>query len=103
MVHLFWVPNIIILGHADLIKIETLEFIKKNYPQIKIVQWFLDRMDSKWLVNRKRFLNKLDIMDASFCTTDPKSLGFPTNRNIYYMPNPVDVSFESLHNYKYTN
>ena len=98
-----YVPNIIILGHADLIKIETLEFIKKNYPQIKIVQWFLDRMDSNWLVNRKRFLNKLDIMDASFCTTDPKSLGFPTNKKIYYIPNPVDESFERLHNYKYTN
>jgi glycosyltransferase involved in cell wall biosynthesis len=98
-----YVPNIIILGHADLIKIETLEFIKKNYPQIKIVQWFLDRMDSKWLVNRKRFLNKLDIMDASFCTTDPESLGLPKNKKIYYIPNPVDESFERLHNYKYTN
>ena len=98
-----YVPNIIILGHADLIKIETLKFIKKNYPQIRIVQWFLDRMDTKWLSNKKRFLDKIDIMDASFCTTDPISLGLPKDKNIYYMPNPVDASFEKLHNYKYLN
>ena len=98
-----YVPNIIILGHADLIKIETLKFIKKNYPQIRIVQWFLDRMDTKWLSNKKRFLDKIDIMDASFCTTDPISLGLPRDKNIYYMPNPVDASFEKLHNYKNLN
>ena len=98
-----YVPNIIILGHADLIKIETLNFIKKNYPQIKIVQWFLDRMDTKWLTNKKRFLDKIDIMDASFCTTDPSSLNLPKDKNIYYMPNPVDASFEKLHNYENSN
>ena len=98
-----YVPNIIILGHADLIKFETLQFIKKNYPQIKMVQWFLDRMDSKWIVNKKRFLDKIDIMDASFCTTDPKSLNFQKEHNIFFMPNPVDESFERLHNYKYAN
>ena len=96
-----YVPNIIILGHADLIQLETLNFIKKNYPQIKIVQWFLDRMDSQWIINKKRFLDKIKIMDASFCTTDPKSLKFPKQDKIFYIPNPVDVSFEKLHNYKY--
>jgi glycosyltransferase involved in cell wall biosynthesis len=96
-----YVPNIIILGHADLIQLDTLNFIKKNYPQIKIVQWFLDRMDSQWIINKKRFLDKIKIMDASFCTTDPISLKFPKKENIFYIPNPVDVSFEKLHNYKY--
>ena len=41
------------MGHADLIK-ETLYFIK-NYPNVKFVQWFLDRMDSNWFYNKKRF------------------------------------------------
>ena len=98
-----YVPNVLVLGHADLVKKETLVFIKKNYPQIKIVQWFLDRMDSQWLVNRKRFLDKLDIMDASFCTTDPSVLNFPKNNKIFYIPNPVDESFEILHNYRFDN
>jgi glycosyltransferase involved in cell wall biosynthesis len=98
-----YVPNIIILGHADLIKTETLNFIKKNYPQIKIIQWFLDRMDGQWSNNKKRFLDKINIVDASFCTTDPSSLNFPKDKEIYYIPNPVDKSFERLHNYKFTN
>ena len=95
-----YVPDVIILGHADLIKIETLEYIKKNYPNIKFAQWFLDRMDTLWIANKKRFLDKIKIMDANFCTTDPKSLNFNPSNPIYFMPNPVDESFERLHNYK---
>ena len=40
-------------------------------------------------------------MNASFCTTDPSILKFPGTRPIYYIPNPVDVSFEILNNYKF--
>ena len=95
-----YLPDILVLGHADLIKIETLNYIKKNYPNIKIVQWFLDRMDSNWINNKRRFLDKIDLMDISFCTTDPTSLNFNKKHNIFYMPNPVDESFETLENYK---
>ena len=95
-----YLPDLIVLGHADLIKSETLIYIKKNYPNIKIVQWFLDRMDSHWLKNKKRFIDKIDIMDVSFCTTDPYSLNFKNKHRIYYLPNPVDESFETLENYK---
>ena len=95
-----YVPDILILGHADLIKKETLEFIKKNYPNIKMAQWFLDRMDSEWINNKKRFLDKIDLMDASFCTTDPVSLKLNKKHKVFYMPNPVDQSFERLENYK---
>ena len=63
-------------------------------------QWFLDRMDSEWIKNKKRFLDKIDLMDISFCTTDPKSLNFNKKLNVYYMPNPVDESFEVLRNYE---
>ena len=96
-------PDLIMLGHADLIDIKTLKLIKQYYPQIKISQWFLDRMDSSWIINKKRFLNKIEIMDASFCTTDPSILKFSTNRPIYYLPNPVDESFEVLNNHNYKN
>ena len=94
-----YVPDILVLGHADLIKKETLEYIKKNYPNIKMSQWFLDRMDSDWINNKKRFLDKIDLMDSSFCTTDPKSLKINNKYNVNYLPNPVDYSFETLENY----
>ncbi len=91
-----YVPDIIVLGHADLIKTETIHKIKKNFPNIKICQWFLDRMDGPWQINKRRFLDKIDYTDCNFCTTSPDVLDLPKNRKIKYIPNPVDESFEKL-------
>ena len=98
-----YVPDLLILGHADLIKKETLNFIRKTYPHIKIAQWFLDRMDGEWKNNKKRFLDKIDYVDCSFCTTSPDILNFNKNKKIYYMPNPADNSFENLNIHKKVN
>ena len=95
-----YLPDIIVLGHADLINYNTLKFIKDNYPKIKICQWFLDRMDTHWKNNLIRFKDKMPLMDSNFCTTDPKTLKLSKKIPIYYMPNPVDKSFEKLENYK---
>ncbi len=91
-----YVPDLLVLGHADLIKKETLSFIRKEYPDIKIAQWFLDRMDSEWKHNKKRFLDKINYVDCSFCTTSPDILKFPKKNKIFYIPNPADNSFENL-------
>jgi len=93
-------PDLIVLGHADLIDYKTLKFIKIHYPKIKICQWFLDRMDSDWSKNLIRFKDKMSLMDANFCTTDPNSLKLSKKNLIFYMPNPVDESFEILRNYE---
>ena len=100
-----YLPDIIIFGHADLIKRESILFIKKTYPNIKFCQWFLDRMDTKWIKNLNRFKHKYDLMDANFCTSDPKNLKFKKTKPTFYLPNPVDESFETLKNYenKYLN
>ena len=89
-------PDLILLGHADSIKKNSLKIIKNNYPKIKIAQWFLDRMDDKWKINKSRFLDKIDYMDYSFCTTDPKSLNFNKKYKISYIPNPVDESLDDM-------
>ena len=94
-----YVPDLIVLGHADLIHYDTLKFIKHYFPKIKICQWFLDRMDSEWKNNFYRFTKNMDLMDSNFCTSDPKSLNISKKIPIYYMPNPVDKSFEKLKNY----
>ena len=96
-------PDILVLGHADLIKNNTLAYIKKSYPSIKIAQWFLDRMDSDWSINKKRFLDKINLVDCSFCTTSPDVLDFSKKNRIYYIPNPADESFESLEVYNNKN
>ena len=94
-------PNLIILGHADQIKNETLKTIKDFYPSIKICQWFLDKMDdNKWKMNRNRFTKKLDYIDASFCTTHPSSIKSLRKKKVLFIPNPVDEAFENLNIYK---
>ena len=93
-------PDLILLGHADGIDKTSLFFIKKLFPKIKISQWFLDRMDHIWKNNRTRFLDKIDYMDYSFCTTDPKSLKFNKKYKISFIPNPVDESLDDMNVYE---
>ena len=95
-----YLPDLIILGHADLINLSTLRFIKKHYPTIKIAQWFLDKMNESWVKNKKRFLDKIELMDCSFCTTSPDVLSLSKKYQIHYIPNPADSSFETLKCYK---
>ena len=91
------------MGHADLIKKETLNKIKKSFPNIKICQWFLDRMDGPWQINKERFLDKIDYTDSNFCTTSPDVLNLPKDKKIKYIPNPVDESFERLNVFSNNN
>ncbi|MDB4845899.1 glycosyltransferase [Candidatus Pelagibacter sp.] len=96
-------PNLIVLGHADLVDINTLADIKNNLPNIKIAQWFLDPLNKDgpdFNKNKSRILNKLDFIDASFLTTSPKVLKFINNKdNFHFIPNPTDPSFERLNNF----
>ena len=95
-------PDLIVLGHADLIKNETIAQIKKKFPQIKFIQWFLDRIDEEWKINKKRFLDKIKYMDASFCTTHPDILNL-SFKKVYYIPNPSDASLDNLKIYNGKN
>ena len=95
-----YVPDIIILGHADLINFKTLKFIKEIYPNIKIIQWFLDKMTEEWGKNKDRFLDKINFMDCSFCTTSPEILKFSKKNKVFFIPNPSDISFETLRCYQ---
>ncbi len=95
-------PDIIILGHADRVSNETLSIIKDTQKDLKIAQWFLDPL-SKYgpdhLNNSKRILDKINFIDKTFLTTDPKSLPIKIP-NSFFIPNPSDKSFEILENYK---
>ncbi len=94
-------PNLLMLGHADQIKNESLKIIKDFYPSIKICQWFLDKMDDyKWKMNKNRFCKKFEYLDTSFCTTHPSSIKSISKKKILFIPNPVDETFENLNIYK---
>ena len=97
-------PDLLIFGHADLIKGETLAYLKDNYKNLRIAQWFLDPLVKNgpdYNKNKSRILDKIEFTDANFITTSPDVLKFlPKNKPCLFMPNPTDPSFEVLNNYK---
>ena len=93
-------PDLVVLGHADNVSKETINYLKKD--NVLIAQWFLDpvgKFGPDYKNNKKRILDKSDLIDATFLTTDPKSIDFNV-KNSFFMPNPCDESFEILSNYK---
>ncbi len=92
-------PDLIILGHADAVTNDTIEYLRKDNS--KISQWFLDpvsRYGPDFANNKNRIVEKDKFIDASFLTTSPETLDFKLN-NPFYIPNPCDESFETLENY----
>ena len=96
-------PDLIVLGHADLISSETLGELKDEYPLLKIAQWFLDPLNIKgpdFVKNKKRILDKSQFIDTNFITTSPDVLNFlPKNIDNFFIPNPTDPSIETLNNF----
>tara|TARA_B100000780_G_scaffold35408_1_gene22070 strand:+ start:2143 stop:4266 length:2124 start_codon:yes stop_codon:yes gene_type:complete len=92
----------IILGHADSVKSETLDYLKNLNKSLRIGQWFLDPLGKNGpdhVKNLNRITDKQKYIDATFLTTDPKALSKKISHS-YYMPNPCDKSFETLKNYE---
>ena len=97
-------PDLIIMGHSDLISGQQLGELKDDYPNVKIGQWFLDPLNKNgpdYNRNKNRILDKCDFVDANFITTSPTVLDFlPNKTENFFIPNPADNSFETLNNYE---
>ena len=96
-------PDLVVIGHADLISRQQIQELKQDNPNTKFCQWFLDPLNKNgpdFSRNKKRILDKIDLMDSTFMTTSPSVLSFlPKNNNTYFIPNPSDHSFETLNNF----
>ncbi len=95
-------PDIIMLGHADLISPEQINELRSDYPNVRIGQWFLDPLNKKgpdFERNKDRILDKINSVDATFLTTSPSALSFIPKDKCFYIPNPSDKSFETLNNF----
>ena len=96
-------PDLIMLGHADLISADQIQELRDDYPNVRVGQWFLDPLNKKgpdYERNKLRILDKIKNVDATFTTTCPTVLNFlPKNQRNYFIPNPSDTSFETLNNF----
>ena len=93
-------PNLLLIGHTDLVEKSSLKKIRDKNINIKISQWFEDPLIKNgpdFNKNKLKILDKINFVDASFITTSPDVLKFIDKRNnFYYLPVPVDKSIENL-------
>ena len=88
-------PDLIVLGHADRVNINTLDIIRSQKKDIKIIEWNVDNLH---LDNTKNKLKKRSkYLDGIFSTTaDEKISQCLSNNFISFFPNIVDSTIENL-------
>lgn len=95
-------PDILLLGHSEIIYDHTLKRIKELYPDIKIAMWWVDP-----LINIKHIPPRLKYLDVFFATTGVDELvrvfGKDTKCKFYYMPNTCDESIDQYRSYELKN
>ena len=92
-------PDIIILGHCDIITNKTLREIRKLLPGVKIALRFLDAL---WIQrNIQRIKERVETTDAIFVTTSGKEnlQPFCAKHNVVaYIPNATDPAQDDQDN-----
>ena len=95
-------PDLLLLGHSELISVQTLATIKEKFG-IAVVMWWVDSFDEEKIGHIRE---RLSFLDAFFTTTDA---GYVRKRlqtdfsNIYYFPNICDDSLDRLKNFEKHN
>lgn len=86
-------PELILLGHTELVDNNVVSIIKERYPNIKLAMWWVD-----WLKNLSSIKSKIKYLDVLFTTTGIKAIDktlFNKDLTIAYLPNMCDSSIES--------
>lgn len=85
-------PDLLLLGHSELIHVDTLERVKGMFPDIKIAMWWVDPFDRISHIDER-----IPYLDAFFATTSPEYYAqfFSNKTKFFYMPNMCDASIES--------
>ena len=100
-------PKLIILGHTNSLKIETLRNIKDKFPDIKIAFWYEDSINKKGpdYIKNKKFIEKYNnYVDQYFVTTDKNNIETSIDKNkLNFIPVPASTLSENLNLYKENN
>ena len=89
-------PDLVLLGHCELVFAQTLAEIRRCIPAIKIAQWWVDPF---WNHQIPRLCEKHQHLDAFFSTTHPSAarrlVGGEGDVPFYFMPNICDSAVET--------
>lgn len=100
-------PDILLLGHAEVVQAETIMEIKKRFPDCKIAMWWVD-----WWHNMAKYdrimKQRMPLLDTLFMTTDPDYVReyYAPVRDVnkfFFMPNSCDPSMDSGNAYTLNN
>lgn len=96
-------PELILIGHSDLLSLHTLKTVKQKYPLTKIAFWYVDRINDS---NRVQYIKEFSpYLDATFCTTAGQLLMQfkQPNNAVSYMPNICGDNVEVLRSFEQTD
>jgi glycosyltransferase involved in cell wall biosynthesis len=100
-------PNLILLGHTNSLKVETLKNIKGKFSETKFAFWYEDSINKKGpdFVKNKIFIEKYkDYIDNYFVTTDINNVeaSLPKNK-LNFIPIPCSTLTENLNLFETKN
>ncbi len=99
-------PDLIVLGHNNILTSETIEKIKSN-NKTKIALWYEDHLikgGPNYLNNLDLIEKNRDLIDKYFVTTYPSLIDTKIKKNkMHYMPIPADKNIENLEIYNSKN
>jgi len=85
-------PDLLLLGHSELISEDSLKKIKEITPNIKIAMWWVDPFDKSSHIHKR-----MDYLDSFFATTGTSKLKelFGELDKLHFFPNVCDNSIEN--------
>jgi glycosyltransferase involved in cell wall biosynthesis len=100
-------PNLLLLGHTNSIKEETIKYIKDKFSNTKIAFWYEDSINKKGpdYIKNKQFIEKYkDHVDQFFVTTDKDYIHTSILKNkLNFIPIPCSYITENFNLYQTRN
>ncbi len=87
-------PDLIVLYHADMITLDTMLEARRMLPSVRVAQFNVDTIFNPRTI--AQITDKLDAIDATFCTTAGEALRrfSRDGKRVAFVPNIVDASME---------
>ena len=87
-------PDVLLLGHADVIEAATIAAVREAIPGLRVAQWNVDPLFEP--DNIRRIIGKQAAVDATFVSTAGPHMRALRDggHRVAFLPNPVDLSIE---------
>ena len=101
-------PNLIILGHNNILESNTLSEVRSKYNS-KIILWYEDALGYRgegpnWRKNLNLIEKNSELIDQYYLTTHPDEIKTSIDKKkLNYLPIPVDPNIENLKIYDFKN